>query len=185
LKLETGNWKLEIDDPRFEFPVSSFTIFMIKGKIWKCGDNVDTDQIISSQYLLLPTIEEMKQYTFESLDPQFPQKFAQGDIIVGGYNFGCGSSREQAPRVLKALGAAAVIARSYARIFFRNSINIGLPLIVCDTVYDEVKADDELSISFERGEIMRDGKTFTFHQFPEHILKIMKYGGLIEYINTL
>src|SRR5512137_2509907 len=116
---------------------------MIKGKVWKFGNNVDTDQIISSQYLLLPTIEEMKGYTFESLDPNFARTFKPGEIIVGGSNFGCGSSREQAPLVLKALGAAAVIARSYARIFFRNAINIGLPLIICDELYDAVKAGDE------------------------------------------
>jgi 3-isopropylmalate/(R)-2-methylmalate dehydratase small subunit len=159
-------------------------ILMIKGKIWKFGNNVDTDQIISSQYLLLPTVEEMKQYTFESLDPNFTTNFTTGDIIVGGYNFGCGSSREQAPLVLKALGTSAVIARSFARIFFRNSINIGLPLVICDDLYDAINAGDELSVSFERGEIGYNGKTYTFHQFPEHLLKIMKYGGLIEYINS-
>jgi len=156
---------------------------MTKGKIWKFGNNVDTDQIISSQYLLLPTIEEMKGYTFESLAPDFAKTFKQGDIIVGGYNFGCGSSREQAPLVLKALGTAAVIARSVARIFFRNSINIGLPLVICDDLYDDVKEGDELNVSFERGEIVCNGKTYIFHQFPEHLLKIMKHGGLIEYID--
>ncbi len=158
---------------------------MKKGKVWKFGNNVDTDQIISSQYLLLPTIEEMKGYTFESLNPDFANMFNQGDIIVGGYNFGCGSSREQAPRVLKALGTSAVIARSFARIFFRNSINIGLPLILCDELYDDVKEGDELSLSFEQGEITHNGKTYTFHKFPEHLMKIMECGGLIEYINTL
>ncbi len=158
---------------------------MIKGNIWKFGDNVDTDQIISSQYILFPTIEEMVAYTFESLSPDFAKGFKQGDIIVGGYNFGCGSSREQAPRVLKALGTSAVIARSFARIFFRNSINIGLPLIICDELYDDVTEGDELNVSFEEGEIIHAGKTHTFNKFPEHLLKIMKYGGLIEYINTL
>jgi 3-isopropylmalate/(R)-2-methylmalate dehydratase small subunit len=158
---------------------------MIQGKIWKFGNNVDTDQIISSQYLLFPTIEEMKGYTFESINPDFAKTFTQGDIIVGGYNFGCGSSREQAPLVLKALGASAVVARSFARIFFRNSINIGLPLIICDEVYDDVNEGDALRVSFEQGEIACNGKTYTFHKFPEHLLKIMKCGGLIEYINTL
>lgn len=158
---------------------------MIQGNVWKFGDNVDTDQIISSQYLLLPTIEEMKQYTFESLNPDFASTFKQGDIVVGGYNFGCGSSREQAPHVLKALGTSAVIARSFARIFFRNSINIGLPLIICDAVYDGVNEGDELRVSFEHGKIMGAGKEYEFHKFPEHLLKIMEAGGLIEYINTL
>ena len=158
---------------------------MIQAKVWKFGNNVDTDQIISSQYLLLPTIEEMKGYTFESLNPDFAQTFQQGDIIVGGFNFGCGSSREQAPLVLKALGTSAVIARSFARIFFRNSINIGLPLIICDDLYDDVNGGDELSISFEQGIITQNGNEYTFHKFPEHLKKIMEAGGLIEYINTL
>ena len=158
---------------------------MITGKIRKFGHNVDTDQIISSQYLLLPTIEEMKGYAFESLDPAFAKTFQPGEMVVGGYNFGCGSSREQAPLVLKALGAAAVIARSYARIFFRNAINIGLPLIICDELYDAVNAGDEVRVSFADGAIEAAGNTYTFHQFPDHLLKIMKHGGLIEYINTL
>ncbi len=158
---------------------------MIKGNVWKFENHVDTDQIISSQYLLLPTIEEMKEYTFESLQPDFAKTFTSGDIIVGGYNFGCGSSREQAPRVLKVLGTSAVIARSFARIFFRNSINIGLPLIICDELYDDVTTSDELTVSFEEGNIVYSGKAYTFNKFPEHLLKIMKYGGLIEYINTL
>jgi 3-isopropylmalate dehydratase small subunit len=158
---------------------------MAQGKIWKFGDNVDTDQIISSQYLLLPTIDEMKGYTFESLDPDFARNFQQGDIVVGGYNFGCGSSREQAPRVLKALGASAVIARSFARIFFRNSINIGLPLIICDEVYHAVSTGEALTIAFNEGEITRNGTIYTFPKFPEHLMKIMEQGGLIEYINSL
>lgn len=159
-------------------------ILMTQGNVWKFGNNVDTDQIISSQYLLLPTIDEMKVYTFESLNPDFAQTFQQGDIIVGGDNFGCGSSREQAPLVLKALGASAVIARSFARIFFRNSINIGLPLIICDELPNAVSEGDELSIAFEKGEILYNGTAYTFPKFPEHLLKIMEYGGLIEYINA-
>ena len=100
---------------------------MEKGTIFKFHNDLDTDQIIASQYLLLPTIEEMKVHTFESLDPEFPQKVKPGDYVVGGENFGCGSSREQAPSVLKALGVQAVVAKSFARIFYRNAINIGLP----------------------------------------------------------
>ncbi len=146
---------------------------MKKGKVWKFGNNVDTDQIISSQYLLLPTVDEMKGYTFESLNPDFAKTFRQGEIIVGGYNFGCGSSREQAPLVLKALGTSVVIARSFARIFFRNSINIGLPLIICDDLYDDVKEGDDLKVSFEQGTITQNGKEYPFHKFPEHLVKIM------------
>ena len=103
---------------------------MIKGKVWKFGDNVDTDQIISSQYLLLPGVAEMKNYVFESVQTDFIKHFNSGDIIIAGYNFGCGSSREQAPLVLKEIGASLIIAKSFARIFFRNSVNIGLLLYV-------------------------------------------------------
>ena len=101
------------------------------GKIFKFHNDLDTDQIIASQYLLLPNIEEMKVHTFESLDPEFPNKVNPGDFVVGGENFGCGSSREQAPSVLKALGVKAVIAKSFARIFYRNAINIGVDVMLC------------------------------------------------------
>ena len=111
---------------------------MSGGTIFKFHNDLDTDQIIASQYLLLPTIDEMKVHTFESLDPDFPQKVKEGDYVVGGENFVCGSSREQAPSVLKALGVKAVVAKSFARIFYRNSINIGLPVIVCKELPDEV-----------------------------------------------
>ena len=104
---------------------------MAKGTIFKFHNDLDTDQIIASQYLLLPNLEEMKEHAFESLDPDFPKKVKPGDFVVGGENFGCGSSREQAPGVLKALGVQAIVAKSFARIFYRNAINIGLPVIVC------------------------------------------------------
>ena len=117
------------------------------GTIYKYHDDLDTDQIIASQYLLLPDIDEMKVHTFESLDPDFPEKVKEGDFVVGGENFGCGSSREQAPSVLKALGVRAVIAKSFARIFYRNSINIGLPVIVCKELPDEVKTGDTMELS--------------------------------------
>ena len=154
-------------------------------KIWKFQDDVDTDQIISSQYIMLPTTDEMKVYTFEALDPDFAKQVNKGDIIVAGRNFGCGSSREQAPRVLKELGIATVIAKSFARIFFRNSINIGFPLVVCTDIYDNIGENETISISFESGEIRCNGKTYNFNKFPEHILKIIKCGGLIEYINSI
>ena len=104
-------------------------IIMEKGTIFKFHNDLDTDQIIASQYLLLPNLDEMKGHAFESLDPDFAKKVKPGDFVVGGENFGCGSSREQAPGVLKALGVQAVIAKSFARIFFRNAINIGLPSV--------------------------------------------------------
>mgnify|MGYP003047858993 CR=1 FL=1 len=119
-------------------------IFMETGTIFKFHNDLDTDQIIASQYLLLPNLDEMKGHAFESLDPDFSKKVKSGDFVVGGENFGCGSSREQAPGVLKALGVQAVVAKSFARIFYRNSINIGLPVIVCKDLPDEVKTGDQM-----------------------------------------
>lgn len=156
---------------------------MEKGKIWKFGDNVDTDQIISTQYLLFPTIDEMKGYTFESLTPGFAGRVVPGDILIAGHNFGCGSSREQAPLVLKALGIRAVVARSFARIFFRNSINTGLPLIISDELHGKAKEGDYLALSFKEGKMLYNEEPLTFPPYPEHIRKIMRAGGLIEYIN--
>lgn len=116
------------------------------GTIFRFHTDVDTDQIIASQYLLYPTIDEMKEYTFESLDPTFAKRVKPGDFVVAAENFGCGSSREQAPGVLKALGVKAVIAKSFARIFYRNAINIGLPVIVCRELYDAVADQEEMEL---------------------------------------
>ena len=124
---------------------------MAKGTIFKFHNDLDTDQIIASQYLLLPNLEEMKEHAFESLDPDFPKKVKPGDFVVGGENFGCGSSREQAPGVLKALGVQAIVAKSFARIFYRNAINIGLPVIVCKELPDEVKTGDTMELSMSDG----------------------------------
>ena len=131
------------------------------GRIFKFDKDVDTDQIIASQYLLFPTIDEMKSHTFESLDSDFASAVKPGDFVVADDNFGCGSSREQAPSVLKALGVKAVIAKSFARIFYRNAINIGLPVIVCKELHDEVNAGDECELSLEDGIITVNGKTYT------------------------
>lgn len=160
-------------------------IKMIKGKVWKFGNDVDTDQIIPSQYLLLPTVEEMKQYTFEPLDKDFASTICTGDVIVGGENFGSGSSREQAPLVLKALGVSAVVAKSFARIFFRNAINIGLPVIICKEVYDDVQNQDTLEIDVQRGSIrsVKSGETFTSTTLPAHVMNILEAGGLIGFLN--
>ncbi len=156
---------------------------MKDGTIWKFGNNVDTDQIIASQYLLMPTIEQMKRYTFESLVSDFADQIQADDVIVAGSNFGCGSSREQAPRVLKALGVGTVIAKSFARIFFRNAINIGLPLIQCPNLSDDAEGREKLSYSIEKSMVSYKGKEYSFIQFPEHIIQIIKSGGLIESIN--
>lgn len=156
---------------------------MSAGKIFKFLNDLDTDQIIASQYLLLPNIDEMKGHTFESLDPDFPQKCKPGDFVVGGENFGCGSSREQAPSVLKALGVQAVIAKSFARIFYRNAINIGLPVIVCKELPDAVQTGDEMDLSLTDGTASANGQTFTCTKLPENLQKILNQGGLIASLN--
>lgn len=156
------------------------------GKAWKFGNDVDTDQIIPSQYLLLPNVEEMKQYTFEPLDKDFASTVCPGDIIVGGENFGSGSSREQAPLVLKALGVSGVVAKSFARIFFRNAINIGLPVVICKEVYDSVEQQDTLEIDVQRGTIKNSTKdeNFTSTKLPGHVMNILEAGGLISFLNN-
>lgn len=153
------------------------------GKIFRFHTDVDTDQIIASQYLLFPTIEEMKKYTFESLDPDFAKKVQPGDFVVACENFGCGSSREQAPSVLKALGVKAVIAKSFARIFYRNAINIGLPVIICKDLYDNVADQDEMELLLEEGIIKVNGQTFTCTKLPAQMQSILDQGGLIASLN--
>ena len=154
------------------------------GKIFRFHTDVDTDQIIASQYLLFPTIDEMKQYTFESLDPEFASKVQPGDFVVACENFGCGSSREQAPSVLKALGVKAVIAKSFARIFYRNAINIGLPIIECPEAAKDIQDGDEVEVDFDSGIIYNrtSGKQYQGQAFPEFMQKIIKAEGLINYI---
>ena len=156
---------------------------MAKGTIFKFHNDLDTDQIIASQYLLLPNLEEMKEHAFESLDPDFPKKVKPGDFVVGGENFGCGSSREQAPSVLKALGVKAVVAKSFARIFYRNAINIGLPVIVCKDLYDHVSDGDEMELSLTDGTASVNGQTFTCTKLPPYMQNILDQGGLIASLN--
>ncbi len=156
---------------------------MAKGTIFKFHNDLDTDQIIASQYLLLPNLEEMKEHAFESLDPDFPEKVKPGDFVVGGENFGCGSSREQAPGVLKALGVQAIVAKSFARIFYRNAINIGLPVIVCKELPDEVNTGDTMELSMSDGTAWANGKTYSCTKLPEYMQNILNQGGLIASLN--
>ncbi len=155
----------------------------MSNQVWKFHNDVDTDQIIGSQYLLLPDIEAMKSYTFESLDPDFAKKVNPGDIVVAGENFGCGSSREQAPSVLKALGIQAVIAKSFARIFYRNSINIGLPVIVCKDLYENVEDGTEADLDLSAGTVTVNGQVFSCTKLPEYMQGILNAGGLIASLN--
>ena len=153
------------------------------GKIFKFNQDVDTDQIIASQYLLFPTIDEMKTHTFESLDPEFAANVKQGDYVVASENFGCGSSREQAPSVLKALGVKAVIAKSFARIFYRNSINIGLPVIVCKDLHDNVNAGDEMELNLQEGIVRVGDKEYQCTKLLAYMQGILDQGGLIASLN--
>lgn len=153
------------------------------GKIFKFQQDVDTDQIIASQYLLYPTIDEMKVHTFESLDPDFAGQVRPGDYVVASDNFGCGSSREQAPRVLKELGVKAVIAKSFARIFYRNAINIGLPVIVCKDLHEQVSAGDEMELSLSDGIVTANGREYECTRLPAYMQGILDQGGLIASLN--
>lgn len=153
------------------------------GTIFRFHTDVDTDQIIASQYLLYPTIDEMKAHTFESLDPTFAERVKVGDYVVAAENFGCGSSREQAPSVLKALGVKAVIAKSFARIFYRNAINIGLPVIVCRELYDAVEDQETMELYLDQGIIKTGDKEFSCTKLPAQMQKILDQGGLIASLN--
>ena len=159
---------------------------MEEGKIFKFHNDLDTDQIIASQYLLLPNLDEMKGHAFESLDPDFAKKVKPGDFVVGGENFGCGSSREHAPIAIKASGVSCVIAETFARIFYRNSINIGLPIIECKEASERIEAGDEVEIDFDSGIITNKtkGESYKGQAFPEFMQKIIKAEGLMNYINA-
>ena len=156
------------------------------GKIFKFHTDVDTDQIIASQYLLFPTIDEMKAHTFESLDPTFADRVKPSDYVVAAENFGCGSSREQAPSVLKALGVKAVVAKSFARIFYRNAINIGLAILECPEASEKIDSGDEVAIDFDTGVItnLTKGETYQANPFPDFIKKIIQAGGLMADIKN-
>ncbi len=149
------------------------------GKVWVLGDDIDTDIIIPTDYLALPTVEDMKQYGFSPLRPDLASLIQEGDIIVAGKNFGCGSSREQAPEIIKALKVGCVIAKSYARIFFRNSINNGLLLIENSEIQDVVKEGDMLTVS--PGEYLElDGKRYSISTLPDNLMDIINAGGLVK-----
>ena len=150
-----------------------------QGKVWKLGDDIDTDIILPTEYLVFPTIAEMKPYAFSPLRPELAGRIEPGDIIVGGENFGCGSSREQAPEVVKALGVRAVIAKSFARIFFRNAINNGLLLIECRELLDEVREGDTISVTVGE-KIHANGKDYKIAALPENLMEILNAGGLVK-----
>ena len=149
------------------------------GKVWVLGDDIDTDIIIPTDYLALPTVEDMKQYGFSPLRPELAGQIREGDIIVAGKNFGCGSSREQAPEIIKALKVKCVIAKSYARIFFRNSINNGLLLIENDQIQDVVKEGDTITVTMGES-IDFQGTTYPIQPLPQNLMDIINAGGLVK-----
>lgn len=158
----------------------------IAGKAWKYGDNVDTDVIIPANYCMSNDPAFLGQHAMEGIDPQFVKKVKPGDILVAGENFGCGSSREQAPLALKGAGVSAIIAASYARIFYRNAINIALPIVISPEAAREIREGDEVEIDLATGEI-RDRTTettYTSTPFPEFVQDIIRAGGLVNYIKT-
>ena len=156
------------------------------GKVFKYGDNVDTDVIIPARYLNTSDANELAAHCMEDIDKDFVKNVKKGDIIVAGYNFGCGSSREHAPLVIKTCGTGCVIAKSFARIFYRNAINIGMPILECPEACDEISAGDELSIDFDSGEIkdITTGKSYFAQPFPPFIQNIIKAGGLLASIKN-
>ena len=152
-----------------------------KGHVFKYPDNVDTDVIIPARYLNTPNAQELAKHCMEDIDADFVNKVQAGDVIVAGWNFGCGSSREHAPLVIKTCGTGCVIAKSFARIFYRNAINIGMPILECEQAADEINAGDEVSIDFDTGKIsdLTSGKTYQAQPFPEFIQNIIAKGGLL------
>lgn len=155
-----------------------------QGRVHKFGDNVDTDVIIPARYLNTSSHKELASHCMEDIDAEFTKKVREGDIIVANKNFGCGSSREHAPIAIKASGVSCVIASTFARIFYRNAINIGLPILECDAAAKEIAAGDEVAIDFDTGLItdITTGKTYQAEPFPPFIQQIILDGGLISHV---
>ena len=157
-----------------------------QGTVFKYGDNVDTDVIIPARYLNIADPKELASHAMEDIDTEFVKNVKPGDIIVANKNFGCGSSREHAPRVLKDNGVACVIAASFARIFYRNAINIGFPILECPEAAAEIANGDQVSVDFATGTITDEttGKTYHATAFPPFIQKIIAHGGLLSYLKA-
>ena len=159
---------------------------MFKGKVWKFGDHVDTDVIIPARYLNDPDPAALASHCMCDIDESFAGSVQNGDIMVGGWNFGCGSSREHAPVAIQASGVSCVIAASFARIFYRNAINIGFPILECPEASEAIKAGDTVSVDTATGVIVDEttGQRFQAKPFPEFIEKIISAGGLLKYLKT-
>ena len=157
---------------------------MVKGKVWRFGDNIDTDIIIPARYLALTDPAALGQHCMEPLVPDFAKKVQKGDIIVGGANFGCGSSREHAPLAIAALGISVVIAKSFARIFYRNAFNKGLPLLEAD-VYDLVRDGEIVEVDLSSGLIKAGGREIKAKPIPPFMLELVREGGLINHLRRV
>ena len=159
---------------------------MVKGTVFKYGDNVDTDVIIPARYLNAPSPAELAKHCMEDIDAAFAGNVKAGDIVVGGWNFGCGSSREHAPMAIQACGVSCVIAASFARIFYRNAINIGFPILECPEAAAAIQNGDTVSVDFETGVIHDEttGEKFQAAAFPEFITRIIDKGGLLKYLKA-
>ena len=152
-----------------------------KGTVFKYPDNVDTDVIIPARYLNTPNAQELAKHCMEDIDTSFVSSVRPGDIMVAGWNFGCGSSREHAPLAIKTCGTGCVIAKSFARIFYRNAINIGLPILECEQAAEEIQPGDRVDVNFDTGIITDEttGKQYQAEPFPEFIQRIIRAGGLL------
>jgi len=158
----------------------------IEGRVWMFGDHVDTDLIIPARYLNVSEKNELAKHCFADLRPEFIKEVGVGDIVVAGVNFGCGSSREQAPLAMKAAGVGAVIAKSFARIFYRNAFNIGFPVLESEEAPEQVKEGDRVSIDLSKGEIVgiAQDKHFYARPIPDFMRAILKSGGLVNYLKN-
>ena len=156
----------------------------IQGRVFKYGDNVDTDVIIPARYLNTPAANELAAHCMEDIDPQFASKVQRGDILVAGRNFGCGSSREHAPLAIKTCGVACVIAASFARIFYRNALNIGLPILECPAAAEAIATGHQVVVDLATGTIMDEttGVAFAAEPFPPFMQELIKAGGLASYL---
>ncbi len=152
----------------------------LTGRVWKFGDDISTDHIIAGRYLTSTDPNVLGEHAMENVDPLFVKKIRPGDVIVAAANFGCGSSREQAPIALKAAGISCVVADTFARIFFRNSINIGFPVVECPGLHEKVREGDTLTVNLAAGHVvLSSGETMPFHPLPPNILEILNAGGLV------
>ena len=158
-----------------------------KGRVFKYPDNVDTDVIIPARYLNTADAKELAKHCMEDIDANYVNQVEPGDVMVAGWNFGCGSSREHAPLVIKTCGTGCVIAKSFARIFYRNAINIGLPILECEAAAEEIQAGDEVSVDFDTGVITdhTTQKTYQAEPFPEFIQNNIKKGGLLASLKEM